>query len=122
LEQAADGRPELSLVRAAALRSSSSRSAKGLLDRAQVPRQADRPVRHGDALWLPRPAPRSDLVIIDASVIDKAGDTMSSDPSRIVAGDLANAAGRGTVAVTIRHGSHAASHIDWRLHLAMPGA
>jgi hypothetical protein len=41
-----------------------------------------------DYLWLPCPAPRADLVIVDESVIDKASETVSFDPSRIVADDL----------------------------------
>ena len=41
-----------------------------------------------DYLWLPCPAPRPDLVIVDESVVDKATDTVSFDPSRIVADDL----------------------------------
>jgi hypothetical protein len=41
-----------------------------------------------DYLWLPCPAPRADLVIVDESVIDKASETVSFDPTRIVADDL----------------------------------
>jgi hypothetical protein len=41
-----------------------------------------------DYLWLPCPAPRPDVVIVDESVVDKATDTVSFDPSRIVADDL----------------------------------
>jgi hypothetical protein len=41
-----------------------------------------------DYLWLPCPAPRPDLVIVDESVIDKASETVSFDPSRIVGDDL----------------------------------
>src|SRR5919106_515056 len=41
-----------------------------------------------DYLWLPCPAPRADLVIVDESVIDKATEEVSFDPSRIVADDL----------------------------------
>jgi hypothetical protein len=41
-----------------------------------------------DYLWLPCPAPWPDLVIVDESVIDKASETVSFDPSRIVADDL----------------------------------
>jgi hypothetical protein len=53
-----------------------------------------------DYLWLPCPAPRPDIVIVDESVIDKAKETVSFDPSRIVAdelwagGDLEEAMGR----------------------------
>ncbi len=41
-----------------------------------------------DYLWLPCPAPKADLVIVDESVIDKATENVSFDPSRIVADDL----------------------------------
>ena len=42
-------------------------------------------VMASDYLWLPCPAPRPDLVIVDESLIAKAGETVSFDPSRIVA-------------------------------------
>ena len=45
-------------------------------------------VMASDYLWLPCPAPWPDLVIVDESVIDKATETVSFDPSRIVADDL----------------------------------
>jgi hypothetical protein len=41
-----------------------------------------------DYLWLPCPAPRPDLVVVDESIIDKAGEVTSFDPSRIVADEL----------------------------------
>ena len=44
-------------------------------------------VMASDYLWLPCPAPRPDLVIVDESVIDKATETVSFDPSRIVDDD-----------------------------------
>ena len=58
-------------------------------------------VMAADYLWLPCPAPRPDVVIADESVLDKATDTVSFDPSRIVAdelwagGDLEEAMGAG---------------------------
>ena len=61
-----------------------------------------------DYLWLPCPAPRADLVIVDESVIDKASETVSFDPSRIVAdelwagGDLEEAMGRRHLALLVR--------------------
>ena len=61
-----------------------------------------------DYLWLPCPAPRPDLVIVDESVIDKATETVSFDPSRIVAdelwagGDLEEAMGRRRLALLVR--------------------
>ena len=61
-----------------------------------------------DYLWLPCPAPRPDLVIVDESVIDKATETLSFDPSRIVAddlwagGDLDAAMGRRSLALLLR--------------------
>jgi len=61
-----------------------------------------------DYLWLPCPAPRPDLVIVDESVVDKATDTVSFDPSRIVAdelwvgGDLEEAMGRRCLALLVR--------------------
>jgi hypothetical protein len=85
-------------------------------------------------------------VIVDESVIDKAGETVGLDPSRIVAGDLwaggsgaimicergqtGAAGGSGSrilqgeaaMAITIPHGSHAALHINRRLHLILPDA
>jgi hypothetical protein len=86
-------------------------------------------------------------VIVDESVIDKAGETVGLDPSRIVAGDLwaggsgaimisarggqTGAAGgsgsrilqgEATMVLTIRHGSYAALHINRRLHLILPDA
>ena len=61
-----------------------------------------------DYLWLPCPAPRADLVIVDESVIDKATEEVSFDPSRIVAddlwagGDLDEAMGRRSLALLVR--------------------
>jgi hypothetical protein len=61
-----------------------------------------------DYLWLPCPAPRPDIVIVDESVIDKAKETVSFDPSRIVAdelwagGDLEEAMGRRCLALLVR--------------------
>src|SRR5919106_4812410 len=61
-----------------------------------------------DYLWLPCPAPRPDLVIVDESVVDKATDTVSFDPSRIVAdelwagGNLEEAMGRRCLALLVR--------------------
>ena len=61
-----------------------------------------------DYLWLPCPAPRPDLVIVDEWVIDKASETVSFDPSRIVAddlwagGDLEEAMGRRHLALLVR--------------------
>ena len=61
-----------------------------------------------DYLWLPCPAPRADLVIVDEAVIDKATETVSFDPSRIVAddlwagGDLDEAMGRRSLALMVR--------------------
>jgi hypothetical protein len=45
-------------------------------------------VMASDYLWLPCPAPRPDLVLVDESVIDKATETVSFDPTRIVGDDL----------------------------------
>jgi hypothetical protein len=45
-------------------------------------------VMANDYLWLPCPAPRPDLVIVDEAVMDKATEEVSFDPSRIVADDL----------------------------------
>lgn len=65
-------------------------------------------VMASDYLWLPSPAPPADLVIVDESVIDKAIETVSFDPSRIVAddlwagGDLEGALGRRQLALLIR--------------------
>jgi hypothetical protein len=65
-------------------------------------------VMASDYLWLPCPAPRPDLVIVDESVVDKATDTVSFDPSRIVAdelwagGDLEAAMGRRCLALLVR--------------------
>ena len=65
-------------------------------------------VMASDYLWLPCPAPRPDLVIVDESVIDKATETVSFDPSRIVAdelwagGDLEEAMGRRHLALLVR--------------------
>jgi hypothetical protein len=61
-----------------------------------------------DYLWLPCPAPRPDVVIVDESVFDKSIDIVSFDPSRIVAdelwagGDLDEAMGRRCLALLIR--------------------
>jgi hypothetical protein len=61
-----------------------------------------------DYAWLPCPAPRPDIVIVDESVIDKATDTVSFDPSRIVAdelwagGNLEEAMGRRCLALLVR--------------------
>jgi hypothetical protein len=61
-----------------------------------------------DYLWLPSPAPRTDLVIVDESVMDKATDRVSFDPSRIVAdelwagGILEEALGRRRLALLVR--------------------
>lgn len=61
-----------------------------------------------DYLWLPCPAPRPDIVIVDESVVDKAKETVSFDPSRIVAddlwagGDLDEAMGRRHLALLVR--------------------
>jgi hypothetical protein len=61
-----------------------------------------------DYLWLPCPAPRPDLVIVDESVIDKVGEVTSFDPSRIIAdelwagGDLEEAMGRRHLALLVR--------------------
>jgi hypothetical protein len=61
-----------------------------------------------DYLWLPCPAPRPDIVLVDESVIDKAIETVSFDPSRIVAddlwagGDLDAAMGRRCLALLVR--------------------
>jgi hypothetical protein len=61
-----------------------------------------------DYLWLPCPAPPPDIVIVDESVIDKATDTVSFDPSRIVAdnlwacGDLEEALERRKLALLVR--------------------
>jgi hypothetical protein len=61
-----------------------------------------------DYLWLPCPAPRPDLVIVDESIIDKAAEITSFDPSRIVAdelwasGDLEQARGRRHLALLVR--------------------
>jgi hypothetical protein len=61
-----------------------------------------------DYLWLPCPAPRPDLVIVDESAIDKAGEITSFDPSRIVAdelwagGDLEGAMQRRQLALLVR--------------------
>ena len=41
-------------------------------------------VMAADYLWLPCPAPRADMVIVDESVIAKATETISFDPARIV--------------------------------------
>jgi hypothetical protein len=41
-------------------------------------------VMSADYLWLPCPAPRPDLVIVDESVIAKATEILSFDPARIV--------------------------------------
>jgi hypothetical protein len=41
-------------------------------------------VMAADYLWLPCPAPRADMVIVDESVIAKASETISFDPARIV--------------------------------------
>ena len=65
-------------------------------------------VMANDYLWLPCPAPRADIVIVDESVIDKATETVSFDPSRIVAdelwagGDLEEAMGRRCLALLVR--------------------
>jgi hypothetical protein len=61
-----------------------------------------------DYLWLPCPAPRPDIVIVDESVIDKSTDTVSFEPSRIVAdnlwagGDLEEALARRKLALLVR--------------------
>jgi hypothetical protein len=61
-----------------------------------------------DYLWLPSPAPRPDVVIVDESVVDKAIDIISFHPSRIVAdelwagGDLDEAMGRRCLALLVR--------------------
>ena len=61
-----------------------------------------------DYLWLPCPAPHPDVVIVDESVIDKAIDVVSFDPSRIVAdelwagGDLDEAMARRCLALLVR--------------------
>jgi hypothetical protein len=61
-----------------------------------------------DYLWLPCPAPRPDLVVVDESVLDKASEIVSFDPSRIVedqkwaGGDLEEAMERRRVAWLIR--------------------
>jgi hypothetical protein len=61
-----------------------------------------------DYLWLPCPAPRPDIVIVDESVVDKAKETVSFDPSRIVAddlwagGDLEEAIGHRGLALLVR--------------------
>lgn len=44
-------------------------------------------VMAADYLWLPCPAPRHDLVVVDESVIAKATETVSFDPSRITDDD-----------------------------------
>jgi hypothetical protein len=65
-------------------------------------------VMASDYLWLPCPAPRPDVVIVDESVVDKATDTVSFDPSRIVAdelwagGPLEEAMGRRCLALLVR--------------------
>jgi hypothetical protein len=65
-------------------------------------------VMASDYLWLPCPAPRPNLVIVDESVIDKASETVSFDPSRIVAddlwagGDLDDAMSRRRLALLVR--------------------
>jgi hypothetical protein len=41
-------------------------------------------VMASDYLWLPCPAPRADIVIADESLIEKATETISFDPMRIV--------------------------------------
>ena len=41
-------------------------------------------VMAADYLWLPCPAPRPDIVIVDECVIAKATETISFDPARIV--------------------------------------
>jgi hypothetical protein len=61
-----------------------------------------------DYLWLPCPAPSPDVVIVDESVIDKAAEIVSFDPSRITAddlwagGDLDAAMGRRSLALLVR--------------------
>jgi hypothetical protein len=61
-----------------------------------------------DYLWLPCPAPRPDIVIVDESVIDKVTATVSFEPSRIVAdnlwagGDLEEALERRKLALLVR--------------------
>jgi hypothetical protein len=106
-------------------------------------RAALRSSARGACLRLPCPAPHPDLVIVDEAVIDNAGETVGFDPSPIVADDLWAAAsgatviacargradgaasrpgsrilqGEATMVLTIRHGSHAALHINRRLHL-----
>jgi hypothetical protein len=45
-------------------------------------------VMSNDYLWLPCPAPRPHLIIVDESVIGKAVETVSFDPSRIIAHHL----------------------------------
>jgi hypothetical protein len=44
-------------------------------------------VMASDYLWLPCPAPRHDLVIVDESILDKAAEVISFDPSRITEDD-----------------------------------
>jgi hypothetical protein len=41
-------------------------------------------VMAADYLWLPCPAPRHDLAIVDESIIGKAAEIVSFDPSRII--------------------------------------
>src|SRR5919106_473789 len=61
-----------------------------------------------DYLWLPCRARRADIVIVDESVVDKAKEIVSFDPSRIVAdelwagGDLEEAMGRRCLALLVR--------------------
>ena len=61
-----------------------------------------------DYLWLPCPAPHPDLVVVDESVVDKAREIISFDPSRIVAdelwagGDLDEAMQRRRLALLVR--------------------
>lgn len=61
-----------------------------------------------DYLWLPCPAPRHDMAVVDESVLDKATETVSFDPSRITeddkwaGGELEDATERRRMALLVR--------------------
>jgi hypothetical protein len=62
-----------------------------------------------DYLWLPCPAPNHDILVVDESVLNKATEIVSFEPSRITedhkwagAGDLAEAMERRRIAVLVR--------------------
>jgi hypothetical protein len=66
-------------------------------------------VMTADYLWLPCPAPRPDLVIADESVVAKATETISFDPTRILddakwacPGDLGRAMSLRATAILVR--------------------